>query len=447
MTPLCRRGRILLALAALLPLTFLASSSPVAGQEGPPPPPAPPANMGTDSPFAGMVEVPAGKYKIGIDKKELEKLYEKHPNLNGKEAASWWELLLVETPEHTVDLPAYAIDRYEVTNAQYHLYLEKACRTSVFVTDEDHAIEDLAAKLYGPNPTAWEMESIYILNKAKLLEQKDVILPVNGEIVKAMIEEFNKDLPEPARVKDFTALPEPNMVRGWCRFRLPKDMALTAYTRVMPETWRPDGKPTEAQLSLPVQFISGEDAEAFAEWAGKHVPTEEEWETAARGPEGFLYPWGNAWDCEKEKNRILWKSAQAEPRGPAPITQDGPIAVNRLGESQSAFGCFHMLGNLTEWTSSIPTAYKDSESKWKLFGQRGLRVMRGCSYGDGADFRKMELLIRNTARIIHGYGNGIDRRDRWQTFGFRCAKYAMPAAENMAVTIARLVERRSCRPA
>ncbi|MCP4702731.1 MAG: formylglycine-generating enzyme family protein, partial [Gammaproteobacteria bacterium] len=80
-----------------------------------------------------------------------------------------------------------------------------------------------------------------------------------------------------------------------------------------PTHW-PDGKIPDKTADLPVVNISLEDAKAYAQWAGKEIPTAPEWEKACRGEQGILYPWGNEWDESrvKAKDGAIRKQFDAE---------------------------------------------------------------------------------------------------------------------------------------
>lgn len=136
------------------------------------------------------------------------------------------------------------------------------------------------------------------------------------------------------------------------------------------------------QPDHPVVGVTWYEAEAFARSVGKRLPTEEEWEKAARGIEGRVYPWGEEFDSAKCNN------GQSEGDGTTPVTK----YVNGL----SPYGCYDMAGNVWEWTAS-----------W--FDKTDL-VLRGGSWGI-----KFENL-----RSSHRFRTSPASRDVY--VGFRCAR-------------------------
>ena len=118
------------------------------------------------------------------------------------------------------------------------------------------------------------------------------------------------------------------------------------WTQQFPEKIHPDARKQNPDWDLPVAKVSWWDAFAFANWAGRALPSEEEWEAAGRGPRGFLFPWGD----EPEPERAQVKQTDAKPG-----QSNAPIAVHALKDA-SAFGVLGLCGNVSEWTATKPDA-------------------------------------------------------------------------------------------
>ena len=241
-----------------------------------------------------MVRVPHGEFIMGTDEIDAE---DKAAEFGI--AKPWF---MDEHPAHKVNLPTYFIDRYEVTYAQYR----------VFVDQTGHR-------------------------------------------------------------------PPPNWYKGAV----------------------PEGKDQN-----PVAFVTWEDAAAFCQWAGKRLPTEAEWEKAARGTDGRTYPWGGDFD-EKKANMNN--------------TVGHSVPVGQYEEGKSPYGAYDMTGNVWEWTADWYKPYPGNTFQSEKFGEK-YRVLRGDSWSGLGHYPPGEEQLIKAHFSRAGYRFPLNPRGYVNDAGFRCAK-------------------------
>ena len=172
--------------------------------------------------------------------------------------------------------------------------------------------------------------------------------------------------------------------------------------RLQPDYW--DDATWTGRAALPVVGVSWYEAHAYCRWlsdlSGRpyRLPTEAEWEKAARGVDGRIFPWGDVLDPSM---------CNARPSG---VVRTAPVG-GYSPEGDSPFGCADMAGNVSEWTASLPAAYPyDANDRRNDPETPGERITRGGSW------RSPILRVRATVRGM----NAPSYTDH--DLGFRCAR-------------------------
>jgi formylglycine-generating enzyme required for sulfatase activity len=158
-----------------------------------------------------------------------------------------------------------------------------------------------------------------------------------------------------------------------------------------PRHWK-NGTYPAGKADYPVLFVSWYDAKEYAKWARKRLPTEAEWEKAARGTDGRVYPWGNHFDP------ALTSTAESslENMGDALCNVNTGNRVGKVKGDVSPYGAYDMGGNVREWTDSW---YDEGKLK---------KVIKGGSWVD----------LSPKARAANR--EGIDPQGVSHIMGFRC---------------------------
>jgi len=180
--------------------------------------------------------------------------------------------------------------------------------------------------------------------------------------------------------------------------------------RPLPHDWL-DNKYPEGKSDYPVE-VTWVDASAYAKWAGKRLPTEAEWEKAARGTDGRRWPWGNEFD---ESKAMTWETAV--------ITGEHTTPVTAHPQGASPYGVCEMAGLLEEWVEDWLQPYEGSTYSCVSYGTR-FKVLRGGAWLFTQDHARCAYRCFERPDGDAPQGRQVDPRRPWCETGgptFRCA--------------------------
>ena len=251
-------------------------------------------------------------------------------------------LYLDEHPRHEVTLPAYYIDQYEVTNKQYKQFVQQARRKE---------------------PVNWTQNGYNLVEERLKATDLDTLRWIATEYFKLDVDTRRMDAA--------------SLLQTMLKDQAQKDR-------------------------IPATGVSWYDARDFCHWAGKRLPSEAEWEKAARGNAGQEYPWGAKWDPDKTNiGDNEW--------------EEGIAPVGSFPQNRSPYGVYDLSGNVWEWVADWYKPYPGSDYKHAEFGEKN-KVIRGG--GGGLGHYALSVFFRGAAR-------SYARPEMASSdVGFRCARDA-----------------------
>lgn len=284
-----------------------------------------------------MILVPAGSFIMGSDEVDSEGLQQRYGFSS--------PLYKNEHPRRELTLKAFYIDKFEVTNKLYKIFLLRS-----------------TGEYRGKVPVAWGQNG-YGLAKSQMLNMDLELLRKIGA------EHFKLDM-------DLREMPREQIIEA-----MEKQQAIDD--------------------QFPVTGVDWSDANKFCQWRGGRLPSEAEWEKAARGADGRAYPWGNNWDP-----KITNTGDDAE-------WEEGIAPVGVYKKNASPYGVYDLSGNVWEWVEDWYDSIVGSDYRESEYG-RTHKVIRGGSGGMG--HYAISYFYRAATRQ---YAEPDTKAD---DIGFRCVK-------------------------